>query len=181
MSAKSKFKDSVVKGGIAEVKRKLKHGIIKRDEPVDLEKELRDAKAEIGSNSQVHTLGITDDDLRDCIVRVSQAHKLSIKLEDGTIVPPSKPISFMDKMTVSILEHSTPSPRGALFDAVKSIMKNQAIADVKKGTVVVPVDVEGYATRIENKAKKIPGMKLSHDDYVIAIREICDELSLEVK
>lgn len=183
MSNKSKFLDAVVKGGIKETKHKLKSGAMNRDEPVDLEKELRDAKAQINGNLQVVQLGVTDDDLRDVIKRVAAHHKLTVKLSDGSVVDPTpgERMSLMDRATATVLEHTTPSPKGVLYDSVKSIMRMQAQKDIKDGAVVVPVDVVGYATKVMNGAKRIPGLKLTLEDYTEIIRDICEEFSLEMK
>jgi len=180
MSAKSKFLDSIVKGGVAETKRKIKSGAIKRDESVDVEKELRDAKATIGGKlSQVRALGVTDDDLRNVIKRVASAHRLSVKLADGTIIEAK--MSLVDRATSAVLSRVTPSPKGALYESVKAILKAQAQNDIKKGKVVIPVDVDGYATRVQSNTRRIPGLRMKHEDYVQAIKEICEELSLEMK
>jgi len=181
VSTKSKFLKTIVKGGIAETSRKLKAGAMKRDELVDVEKELRDAKATIGSNPQVSALGITDDDLRNVIRQVASAHKLSVTLADGTVIEPSDKMSFIDRATSAVLSRVTPSPKGALYTSVKAALKMQAQNDVKKGTITLPVDVEGYATRIQSNTKRIPGLGLKYDDYKQAIREICEELDLEMK
>jgi len=158
MSDKDRFLDMIVRGGVKETKRKLKKGLIRRDEPIDLEKELRDAKKEIGDNMEVRNLGITDDDLRDVIKKVSAQHKLQVKLGDGTVITPEpgEKMSVMDRATSFVLSKATPSPRGVLYDSIKSIMKAQAQKDIQSGTVVVPVDVRGYATKVLNNSKHIP-------------------------
>jgi len=183
MSSKDRFLDMIVQGGIKETKRKLKKGLIRRDEPVDLEKELRDAKREIGDNMEVRNLGITDDDLREVIKEVSGHHNLQVKLADGTVITPDKveKMSLMDRATTFVMSRATPSPRGVMYDSVKSILRAQAQKDVQNGTVVLPVDVRGYATKIMNNSKHIPGLKLNLDDYMEMVREICEELSLEMK
>ncbi len=183
MSDKDRFLDMIVKGGVKETKRKLKKGLIRRDEPIDLEKELRDAKKEIGDNMEVRNLGITDDDLRDVIKKVSAQHKLQVKLADGTVITPEpgEKMSAMDRATSFVLSKATPSSRGVLYDSIKSIMKAQAQKDIQSGTVVVPVDVRGYATKVLNNSKHIPGLRLKLEDYMDIIREICEEFSLEMK
>jgi len=183
MSDKDRFLDMIVRGGVKETKRKLKKGLIRRDEPIDLEKELRDAKKEIGDNMEVRNLGITDDDLRDVIKKVSAQHKLQVKLGDGTVITPEpgEKMSVMDRATSFVLSKATPSPRGVLYDSIKSIMKAQAQKDIQSGTVVVPVDVRGYATKVLNNSKHIPGLRLKLEDYMDIIREICEEFSLEMK
>lgn len=183
MSDKDRFLDMIVRGGIKETKRKLKKGLIRRDEPVDLEKELRDAKKEIGDNMEVRKLGITDDDLREVIKKVSAQHKLQVKLADGTVITPepAEKMSLMDRATTFVMSRATPSPRGVLYDSVKSVLRAQAQKDIQNGSVIVPVDVKGYATKVMDNSKHIPGLRLKLEDYIDMVREICEEFSLEMK
>ena len=73
-----------------------------------------------------------------------------------------------------------------LVEGLKEALRRDAKNNIIKGTMKVPVDVEEFATRLENAPmRRIFVFKgkhgLDHEDYVRAIREICEELSLEVK
>jgi len=74
------FLGAVEDGGVRETKRLIASGKLRKDVPVDLEKELSDAKAKIGSRAAV--LGVTDDDLREVIKVV--AWKCNLEVRDGS-------------------------------------------------------------------------------------------------
>ena len=77
---KLKFLKAVEDGGIREVKGLIAAGKVKKDEPVNLEKELTEAKAKVGSTGDI--LGVTDNDLREVIKRVCKKRGLEVK--DGS-------------------------------------------------------------------------------------------------
>lgn len=183
MSNKSDFLGMVVKAGIKETKRKLRKHLMRRDEPVDLEKELQDTLGEIGNNAEVQRMGITHDDLREVIKKVAAAHGLQVQLSDGTVVTPEpdEKMSLMDRAASFVMSKAAPSSRGVVYDGIKAVLRSQAQSDIKSGKVTVPVDVEGYARRLMSNTRHIPRLKLSFGDYVDIIREICEEFSLEVK
>ena len=58
-----------VSQGTTLIKRKLKTGVLKKTDLVDVESELKTAKVSIGANGA--TFGITDDDLRKCIRQIA--------------------------------------------------------------------------------------------------------------
>ena len=59
----------VVSQGTTVIKKKLKTGELKKTDLVDVESELKTAKVSIGANGT--TIGITDDDLRECIRQIA--------------------------------------------------------------------------------------------------------------
>ena len=59
----------VVSQGTTVIKKKLKTGVLKKTDLVDVESELKTAKVSIGANGA--TFGITDDDLRKCIRQIA--------------------------------------------------------------------------------------------------------------
>lgn len=75
---KLKFLKAVEDGGIREVKGLIAAGKVKKDEPVNLEKELAEAKAKIGSAGG--TLGVTDNDLREVLRKVCKKCGLEVKI-----------------------------------------------------------------------------------------------------
>jgi len=77
---KLKFLRAIEDGGVRETKRLIKSGKIEKFVPVDLEKELSEAKAKIGSKAD--TLNITDNDLREVIRKV--AEKCGLEVKDGS-------------------------------------------------------------------------------------------------
>ena len=66
-----------------------------------------------------------------------------------------------------------------LLEGLKESLRRDAMHHVKKGTIQLPVDPEEFATRLEKAPLKKLG--LVHADYVQAVRDVCEELSLEVK
>ena len=66
----------VVSQGTTVIKKKLKTGVLKKTDLVDVESELKTAKVSIGANGT--TIGITDDDLRGCIRQI--AHNCGLEL-----------------------------------------------------------------------------------------------------
>ena len=66
-----------VSQGTAAIKRKLKTGVLKKTDLVDVESELKTAKVSIGANGA--TFGITDDDLRKCIRQIATNCGLELK------------------------------------------------------------------------------------------------------
>jgi len=78
---KVKFLRTIEDGGVRETERLIASGKIEKSVPVDVEKELADAKVKIGSKADV--LGVTDDDLREVIRTV--ARKCSLEVKNGTV------------------------------------------------------------------------------------------------
>jgi len=65
-----------------------------------------------------------------------------------------------------------------LLEGLKESLRGDAKKHIEKGTITLPVDPEEFATRLEKVAI---GTGLEHEDYVQAIRDVCEELDLRVK
>ena len=70
-----------------------------------------------------------------------------------------------------------------LIEGLKESLRRDARHNIDKGTMKLPVDVEEFATRLgQFPFRRLLGkVGLGHSDYVQAIKDICEELSLEVK
>jgi len=70
-----------------------------------------------------------------------------------------------------------------LIEGLKESLRRDARHNIDKGTMKLPVDVEEFATRLEKfPFRRLLGkVGLEHSDYVQAIKDICEELGLEVK
>ena len=69
-------------------------------------------------------------------------------------------------------------PHEMLIEGLKEALRCDAEQHIKKGTVKLPVDPEEFAIRLEKAP--IGKLGLKHEDYVQAIREVCEELTLEI-
>ena len=69
----------VISQGTKAIKAKLKNSELKKTDLVDVEAELATAKASIGTVGA--TVGITDDDLRNCICKIAKNCGLELKNE----------------------------------------------------------------------------------------------------
>ena len=74
---KSRFLRAIEDGGVREVKHLIAIGKVKKVDPVNLEKELAEAKAKVGSAGDV--LGVTDNDLREVLRRVCKKCGLEVE------------------------------------------------------------------------------------------------------
>jgi len=69
-----------------------------------------------------------------------------------------------------------------LIEGLKESLRRDARHNIDKGTMKLPVDVEEFATRLEKSSGLFARVgKLTHEDYVQAIENICEEFGLEVK
>jgi len=74
---KSKFLKAIEDGGVREIKHLIAVGKVKKTDLVNLEKELAEAKAKIGTAG--NALGITDDNLREVLKRICRKCGLEVK------------------------------------------------------------------------------------------------------
>jgi len=64
------------------------------------------------------------------------------------------------------------------FESLKEALRKDAKQHMKKGTIKLPVDPEEFATRLES-SPLMRALAMKHEDYVRAVKEVCDELGIE--
>lgn len=76
-----------------------------------------------------------------------------------------------DKVTQEMIDNP-------FYATLKEALKKDAKHHVDKGTMKLPVDPEEFASRLEG-GPLMKAVALQHEDYVRAIKEVCDELGIE--